>query len=214
MRVDKGGRGANTVSGPVNATVIGFVLTLAGAGCGLCAWGEQPNWYAVRDVGRLPNSQRNDLIIYGYQHIANTQRHFGPDAAEPTMRFAGNNLACGNCHLRAGLQPFAAPFVSTYTTSPMMMDDRVISLSERINGCMTRSMNGRALPAEGREMKALLAYIKFFGEGDPNRHADPRDGLAADLRIPTAARPRLRQTRLCCANQPPTRFGRKTWQKY
>lgn len=32
---------------------------------------------------------------------------------------------------------------------------------------MTRSMNGRALPAEGREMKALLAYIKFLGKGTP-----------------------------------------------
>ena len=137
MRVDKGGRGANAVSGPINATGGDWFCPHPGGsggrtGCGLCAWGEQPNWYAVRDVGRLPSSQRNDLIIYGYQLIANTQRYLGPDAAEPTMRFAGNNLACGNCHLRAGLQPFAAPFVSTYTTSPMMMDDRVISLSERI----------------------------------------------------------------------------------
>jgi thiosulfate dehydrogenase len=152
--------------------MIGFVLILAGAAAGLAAgyllWGGRPHWYAVRDVEKLPAGQQNDLITYGYQLIINTQRYLGPDVADAAMRFAGNNLACVNCHLRAGLQPFAAPFVSTYTTYPMMVDDRVISLSERINGCMTRSMNGRALPADGYEMEALLAYIEFLGQGTPS----------------------------------------------
>lgn len=47
----------------------------------------------------------------------------------------------------------------------MMVDDRVVTLGERIDGCMTRSMNGRPLPADGREMQALLAYIEFLGQG-------------------------------------------------
>jgi cytochrome c len=34
------------------------------------------------------------------------------------MRYGGNDLACQNCHLNAGLQPFAAPFVSTFGTFP------------------------------------------------------------------------------------------------
>ena len=151
--------------------IVGFVLILAGGAAGLAAgywlWGGRPNWYAVRDVEKLPAGRQNELIIYGYQLITNTQRYLGPDVADAAMRFAGNNLACGNCHLRAGLQPFAAPFVSTYTTFPMMVDDRVITLSERINGCMTRSMNGRTLPVDGHEMEALLAYIEFLGQGTP-----------------------------------------------
>ena len=151
--------------------MIAFVLILAGATAGLAAgyllWSTLPNWYAVRDVAKLPAGRQNDLIIYGYQLVTNTQRYLGPDVANPAMRFAGNNLACGNCHLRAGLQPFAAPFVSTYTSFPMMVDDRVITLSERINGCMARSMNGRDLPVDGREMRALLAYIEFLGQGTP-----------------------------------------------
>jgi thiosulfate dehydrogenase len=151
--------------------MIGFVLILAGATAGLAAgyllWSTRPNWYAVRDVAKLPAGRQNDLIIYGYQLVTNTQRYLGPDVADAAMRFAGNNLACGDCHLRAGLQPFAAPFVSTYTTFPMMVDDRVITLNERINGCMTRSMNGRALPVDGREMTALLASFEFLGEGTP-----------------------------------------------
>jgi thiosulfate dehydrogenase len=83
------------------------------------------------------------------------------------MRFAGNDLACQSCHLNAGLQPFAAPFVSTFATFPMMVDDQVLTLTERINGCMTRSMNGKDLPAESREIEALIAYFKFVGKGTP-----------------------------------------------
>ena len=151
--------------------MIGVVLILAGAAAGLAAgyllWGGGPNWFAVRDVERLPANPQNDMITYGYRLIINTQRYLGPEAADPVMRFAGNNLACGDCHLRAGLQPFAAPFVSTYTSFPVMIDDRVITLSERINGCMMRSMNGRPLPEDGREMAALLAYIEFLGRGAP-----------------------------------------------
>jgi thiosulfate dehydrogenase len=58
-----------------------------------------------------------------------------------------------------------------------MVDDRVVTLRERINGCMTRSMNGRALPADGREMKALLAYLEFLGRGTPTGIRVPGMGL-------------------------------------
>src|SRR5258708_15777615 len=175
---------------PMRRGMIGFVLILAGATAGLAAgyllWSTRPNWYAVRDVAKLPAGRQNDLIIYGYQLITNTQRYLGPDVADAAMRFAGNNLACGNCHLRAGLQPFAAPFVSTYTTFPMMVDDRVITLSERINGCMTRSMNGRALPVDGHEMAALLAYIELLGHAAPTATPAPGMGL---LPLPQPHRP-------------------------
>jgi hypothetical protein len=174
--------------------MIGLVLILAGAVAGFAAgyslWGGQPNWYAVRDVEKLPPGGQNDLVIYGYQLVADTQRYLGPDVADAAMRFAGNNLACGNCHLRAGLQPFAAPFVSTYTTFPMMVDDRVITLSERINGCMTRSMNGRALP---------VRLYRVFGAGNPDRHSCARDGLGAGFSTRQAARRGSRSARVCCA---------------
>ena len=161
--------------------IIGFALILAGAAAGLAAgywlWGGRPDCYAVRDVEKLPASRQNDLITYGHQLVINTQRYLGPDVADAAMRFAGNNLACVNCHLRAGLQPFAAPLVSTYTSFPMMVDGRVITLSERINGCMTRSMNGRALPADGHEMEALVAYMDFLGQGTPTGIRVPGMGL-------------------------------------
>src|SRR5882672_3529321 len=63
---------------PMRRGMIGFVLILAGATAGLAAgyllWSTRPNWYAVRDVAKLPAGRQNDLIIYGYQLVTNTQR--------------------------------------------------------------------------------------------------------------------------------------------
>jgi thiosulfate dehydrogenase len=163
----------------------------AGLAVGYALWGARPDWYAARDLARLPPGPETELVQYGYRLIVETQRHLGPDVADPAMRFAGNNLACGDCHLRAGLQPFAAPFVSTYTSFPMMADDRVVTLQDRLNGCMTRSMNGRALPPDGREMTALIAYIKFLGQGAPVGVRLPGMGLEPipePERTPSAAR--------------------------
>jgi thiosulfate dehydrogenase len=142
------------------------ITALSGLGVGYLIWGWPTNWYTA-DVNRLGPGAENDLIRYGRDLIVDTPRHIGKSAADPAMRFGGNDLACQSCHLNAGLQPFAAPFVSTFTSFPMMVSDRVLTLKERINGCMTRSMNGKPLPDDGREMQALIAYIKFVGTGSP-----------------------------------------------
>ena len=42
------------------------------------------------------------------------------------------------------------------------------TLEERINGCMERSMNGRALPLESREMKAFSSYMRWLSTGVPD----------------------------------------------
>ena len=39
---------------------------------------------------------------------------------------------------------------------------KIINLQERINNCLMRSMNGRAMPEDSPEMKALTAYIKWL----------------------------------------------------
>jgi thiosulfate dehydrogenase len=142
------------------------VATAAGLGIGYLLWGQQPNWYAV-DVTRVGSGPEADLIGYGRDLITDTPRYIGKSATNPAMRYAGNDLACQNCHLNAGLQPFAAPFVSTLATFPMLVDDQVLTLTDRINGCMRRSMNGKDLPPDSREMEALIAYFQFVGKGTP-----------------------------------------------
>jgi thiosulfate dehydrogenase len=139
---------------------------LAGLGVGYLFWGWPHDWYRV-DLAKAPQGPEGDLIRYGAALITDTPRHIGRSAEDSAKRFAGNDLACQNCHLKAGLQPFAAPFVSTFATFPMMVDDQVLTLKQRINGCMRRSMNGKDLPADSEEMNAIVAYFKFVGTGSP-----------------------------------------------
>jgi thiosulfate dehydrogenase len=180
---------------------IGLVLAVAiGIGVGYVLWGEPTNWYAVANVDKLGPAPENDLIRYGKDLIVNTPRYIGKNAADPAMRYAGNDLACQNCHLNAGLQPFAAPFVSTFATFPMMVDDQVLTLTQRINGCMVRGMNGKELPDEGREMEALIAYFKFLGKSTREGVRIPGMGLRPiknPISPPDARRGEVVYAKLC-----------------
>jgi thiosulfate dehydrogenase len=123
--------------------------------------------YSVNGPGFVPPATSDGpLIVYGYSLVSQTFALIGPEVADATKRFAGNNLACQDCHLDAGTNRAAVPLVGVLRTYPKFSarSGRVISLAERIDECMTRSMNGRRLPDGSREMAAFLAYLKFIGE--------------------------------------------------
>jgi thiosulfate dehydrogenase len=151
------------------AMAVAAVLAAVGAGlaAGYVIWGWPTNWYAGHDVSTLRPGPEMDLIRYGQQIVGDTARHIGRNATDPAKRYAGNDLACSHCHINSGLKPFGIPLVSTFATFPMMVDEHVMSLAQRINGCMTRSMNGRPLPTDSREMEAIVAYLQFIGRKTP-----------------------------------------------
>ncbi|MBS0520596.1 MAG: c-type cytochrome [Proteobacteria bacterium] len=113
------------------------------------------------------------LIGSGYELITRTFAVIGPDVADADKRFAGNNLACQSCHLDAGTKRTALPLVGIFGTYPKYSarSGRVISLAERIDECMTRSMNGRALPPSSPEMAGFLAYLRFLSGPEPVRQS-------------------------------------------
>src|SRR4029450_5955637 len=166
--------------------VLGLLLGAA-AGAGVAYYvthyvlDRTVDWYAA-DIAKLGPGPENDLIRYGKDLIVNTPRHVGKNATDPAMRYAGNDLSCQNCHLNAGLQPFAAPYVSTFATFPMMVDDQVLTLTDRINGCMRRQRLAERGPRDGGDHR--LPQIR--GPWQPGRRARCRHGLAGD-----------RATRLC-----------------
>ena len=126
--------------------------------------------YSVNGPGFVvPDVPDGGLIAYGYELVAHTFGAIGPEVADPEVRFAGNNLACQNCHLDSGTNRTGLPLVGVFKTYPKFLarDQRVVSLPERLNECMTRSMNGRTLPDDSREMAALLAYMRFIGDPPP-----------------------------------------------
>lgn len=40
--------------------------------------------------------------------------------------------------------------------------DKVITLADRNNGCFERSMNGKRMPSDASEMKAMLTYMQWL----------------------------------------------------
>lgn len=116
---------------------------------------------------------------YGRQLVAETYALIGPEVRDPAMRFAGNNLACQNCHMDAGTRSHGLSLVGVSAKYPKALPDgRSESIEDRINGCMTRSMNGRPLPEGGREMRAFVAYLEAL-TARPGSFADPAEDPAA-----------------------------------
>jgi thiosulfate dehydrogenase len=121
--------------------------------------------FAQRGPGSMDRPQDVGLSGYGRELVTQTYAEIGPEVPDLHRRFAGNNLACQSCHLDAGTNPHALPLTDAYKGYPRFSqrDGQVISLVDRINECMTRSMNGRPLPDDSREMAALLAYFRSIG---------------------------------------------------
>ena len=124
------------------------------------------------DISLLDNSLENTEIKYGHELFINTPKYIGPDNGSPDMVYSGNRLACNNCHLQAGTKPFSAPLIGIINRFPQFRgrENKIGTIEERINGCMERSMNGRIMPADGKEMQAFVKYLTWL-----SRYA-PEDG--------------------------------------
>jgi thiosulfate dehydrogenase len=124
---------------------------------------------AVPDPAQLPAGPQKELVLYGQALTTRTFAIIGPEVADPKMRHAGNNLACTSCHQGNAAKPFAMPWVGVSATFPQYRarEDDISTVEERVNGCMQRSMNGKPLALDSREMKAYTAYIAFLSQGVP-----------------------------------------------
>ena len=125
--------------------------------------------WTVPEIGALPDNEQGRLVRRGRDLITATYAHIGPEVPDATDRYAGNNLACGNCHLHAGTKKFGLPIFGLFGEFPhySARSGADISIEERVNSCMTRSMNGRAMPAQATQMQAIVAYLKFLSTGVP-----------------------------------------------
>jgi thiosulfate dehydrogenase len=122
------------------------------------------------DITAVADDPFGTLVKYGHALFTDTANEIGPKVPNPARRFAGNNLACQNCHLQGGTQPYAMSLIGVWGQFPQYRarEGAVDTLEDRINGCMERSMNGRALPLESREMRAFSAYMRWLSTGVPD----------------------------------------------
>jgi thiosulfate dehydrogenase len=146
------------------------VAWVAGWSGGLSFAQETPSAqqiWTVPEIGALPNNANGRLVRRGRDLIAATYAYIGPEVADRAKRFAGNNLACASCHLQAGTKKFGIPLFGLFGEFPRYSarSGAQMTIEDRLNSCMTRSMNGRALPVGAPEMQAMVAYIKFLSTG-------------------------------------------------
>jgi len=148
---------------------IAAIILAASVGHSNSSSAQSPSIWTVPEIGALPDDAHGRLVRRGRDLISATYAHIGPEVPDAARRFAGNNLACGNCHLQAGTKKFGIPLFGIFDEFPhySARSGAPITIEERVNSCMTRSMNGRALPQDAPEMQALIAYIKFLSTGVP-----------------------------------------------
>ena len=162
------------------------------AACGTALAEDKPvvdlTRWSTPDPDKLPNDEHGALVRYGRDLVVKTNEFIGPEVSNPAMRFSGTNMTCQNCHLGAGVVPFAAPLTGVSAVYPQFMPRfaATYSVADRVNACMQRSMAGTSLPVDGHEMKAFVAYIDFLSQGIP-KGADRIGSMLKALKEP--ARP-------------------------
>src|ERR1700736_5683675 len=103
---------------------------------------------------------------YGKRLLAQTAELLGPHNPDANMRFSGSGLNCGSCHLGTGMEPGPLGLLPASTHFPRFSPRTGAKgdVEDRINECLTRSMNGRALPMKSPEMIAMASYIRSLGD--------------------------------------------------
>lgn len=106
-----------------------------------------------------------DIIEIGYRLVTNTH--------ELLNGYVGDRLDCSNCHFGGGittggvdggisLAGVAAKY-PRYDPETRSIED----LATRVNNCFTKSMNGKPLPVESKEMQAILTYLTWISSRYP-----------------------------------------------
>jgi thiosulfate dehydrogenase len=116
---------------------------------------------------------------YGRRLVAHTAELLGPDQPDPERRYISSRLNCGSCHLATGTQPGTLTLLQTDEHFPRFSGRAggMTDIEDRINECMQRSMNGKALPMDSPEMIAIASYLRSLGAqyeatGEGQRRAD------------------------------------------
>jgi len=134
------------------------------------------NEWQAPDISSLPDDVQGKLIRYGRELIVNTSLFFGPKGKIAAIT---NGMDCQNCHIDAGARNFGGAFSGVASTYPKYRErsGRVESIEFRINDCLQRSLNGKTIDSTGKEMQAMVAYLKWIGKDVPKKETPKGAGL-------------------------------------
>src|SRR5690554_3743056 len=99
------------------------------------------------------------VILKGRDLFMNTQQLRG--------EYVFNDMSCKSCHMGEGRMAWSGPVWPAATTLPDFRgkNGHVNSLEERIAGCFSFSMNGKAPEYGSDTMLALVAYHQYMAKG-------------------------------------------------
>jgi thiosulfate dehydrogenase len=125
-----------------------------------------PVVWRAPDISGIGNDSIGQLIHYGKELIANTSLYFGPRGSVAKIT---NGMNCQNCHIEAGAKPFGNCFSAVASTYPVYRprSGMVESIEFRVNDCLLRSLDGSAIDSTSKEMRAMVAYLKWLGKEVP-----------------------------------------------
>lgn len=129
------------------------------------------SWWQPRNPNHLPKGPEGEQVRRGFELLNRTNLHLGLGQPHLGKRYSGNTLDCTNCHLNMGTQRFGNPWVGVTKRYPSYRARKggMGDIQDRIDGCFMRSMNGRPLPKDSAEMKAMVAYLTWLSEGAPKK---------------------------------------------
>ena len=132
------------------------------------AVGQAASIWTVPEVGALPQDTHGQLVRRGRDLITATYAYLGPQLPDAAKRYAGNNLACTNCHLSAGTRKYALPLFGLYGDFPQY-DARAgaqITLEDR-DGTLRVAIQddgvGGADPTRGSGLTGLRDRVEALG---------------------------------------------------
>ena len=119
-------------------------------------------YWAAADINTIADSNKKAQVEYGKELIAHTAKYLGPNG---TVLKISNGMNCQNCHLQAGTVVYGNNYGSVASLYPKFRarSGSIENIYKRVNDCIERSLNGKALDTAGKEMQAIVAYIKFIG---------------------------------------------------
>ena len=106
-----------------------------------------------------------EAVLLGYNIMVDTRRFAAP--------YVGNKLRCVSCHFKGGIteggKGGGLSLVGVGATYPKYRARQryAMDLVSRTNSCFERSMDGRPLPPDSKEMAALMAYYQWISQGLP-----------------------------------------------
>jgi thiosulfate dehydrogenase len=121
-------------------------------------------YWQAPDEASLTAAPNKELILYGKELIMHTTDYFGVNGK--VNKNAINGMNCQNCHLDAGTKVFGNNYSAVASTYPKYRarSGATEDIYKRINDCFERSLNGKSLSVNSKEIQAIAAYINWLGK--------------------------------------------------